>query len=128
MILLEEIGRAVAPVPVLPTLVEAALPIAAFGSDAQKKRWLPAVAAGDAILTAALAEGPGATRDREEGRRGLPAHRPPPARARRARRGGDRWCPRSSAAATRSSWSTRDAAGVSLERAETTDEQIRPHL
>ena len=37
-LLLQEIGRAVAPVPVYPTLVLAALPIAAFGSDAQKRQ------------------------------------------------------------------------------------------
>src|SRR5512144_705900 len=33
IVLLEEIGRAVAPVPVYPTLVLAGLPIAQFGSD-----------------------------------------------------------------------------------------------
>jgi alkylation response protein AidB-like acyl-CoA dehydrogenase len=55
-ILLEEIGRAVAPVPVLETVVLAGLPIAEFGSDAQRRRWLPGIASGDAILTAALSE------------------------------------------------------------------------
>jgi alkylation response protein AidB-like acyl-CoA dehydrogenase len=55
-LLLQEIGRAVAPVPVYPTLVLAALPIAAFGSDAQKERWLPRVASGEAILSGALVE------------------------------------------------------------------------
>jgi 3-oxocholest-4-en-26-oyl-CoA dehydrogenase beta subunit len=55
-ILLEEIGRAVAPVPVFETVVLAGLPIAEFGSDAQKRRWLPGVVSGDAILTAALSE------------------------------------------------------------------------
>lgn len=53
-ILLEEVGRAVAPVPVFPTLVLGALPIAAFGSDEQKGRLLPGVAEGDLILSAAL--------------------------------------------------------------------------
>jgi alkylation response protein AidB-like acyl-CoA dehydrogenase len=56
-ILLEEIGRTVAPVPVYPTLVLGALPIAAFGSDEQKRRLLPGVAEGDLILSAALVEG-----------------------------------------------------------------------
>ena len=55
-LLLEEIGRAVAPVPVWPTLVLAGLPIARFGSAEQQKRWLPPIVAGESILTAALAE------------------------------------------------------------------------
>jgi alkylation response protein AidB-like acyl-CoA dehydrogenase len=55
-ILLEEIGRSVAPVPLLPTLAFGALPIERFGSDAQKQRWLPAVTRGEVVLTAALHE------------------------------------------------------------------------
>jgi hypothetical protein len=55
-ILLAEVGRTVAPVPVYPTLVLGALPIAAFGTAAQKKRFLPRVVGGDCILTAALIE------------------------------------------------------------------------
>ena len=55
-ILLEQAGRHVAPVPLFPTLVLGALPIAKFGSDAQKKKWLPDVAAGKAFLTGAMAE------------------------------------------------------------------------
>src|SRR5262245_2827004 len=54
--LLEEVGRTVAPVPVLPTVVLGALPIAHFGSDEQRQRWLAGVAAGDTVLTAALVE------------------------------------------------------------------------
>lgn len=55
-VLLEEIGRAVAPVPVWATLACAAAPLARFGSDALQKRWLPSVVAGETILTAALSE------------------------------------------------------------------------
>ena len=55
-VLLVEIGRTVAPVPVLPTLAMGAMPIARFGTDAQKARFLPGVAAGEIILTAALIE------------------------------------------------------------------------
>ncbi len=55
-ILLEEIGRTVAPVPALATLVLGALPVERFGSDEQKQRLLPGVASGDVILTAALQE------------------------------------------------------------------------
>jgi alkylation response protein AidB-like acyl-CoA dehydrogenase len=55
-LLLEEIGRCVAPVPALATLVLAALPIARFGSEAQRRRFLPAVASGEQILSGALLE------------------------------------------------------------------------
>ncbi len=55
-ILLEEIGRAVAPVPVYATLVLAGLPIAEFGSEDQKRRFLPRIASGEVILSGALSE------------------------------------------------------------------------
>ena len=55
-LVLEQQGRHVAPVPVLPTLVLGALPLAEFGTPAQREAWLPGVAAGDLVLTAALAE------------------------------------------------------------------------
>jgi alkylation response protein AidB-like acyl-CoA dehydrogenase len=55
-ILCEELGRAVAQVPVLASCVLGALPVAAFGSLAQKASLLPGVAAGTTILTAGLAE------------------------------------------------------------------------
>lgn len=55
-LLLQEIGRCVAPVPVYESLVLGALPLAAFGTDEEKKEWLPRVISGDCILTAALIE------------------------------------------------------------------------
>jgi alkylation response protein AidB-like acyl-CoA dehydrogenase len=55
-LLLQEIGRAVAPVPLLPALVLASLPIAEFGSDEQRRAWLAPVASGEAILTGALVD------------------------------------------------------------------------
>ncbi len=55
-LLCEEVGRTVAQVPVLASLVLGALPLAEFGSAAQKKTWLPGVAAGTTILTAGLVE------------------------------------------------------------------------
>jgi alkylation response protein AidB-like acyl-CoA dehydrogenase len=55
-ILLEEQGRTLAPLPLLPTLVYGALPISEFGSEEQRKRFLPGVASGDVILSAALGE------------------------------------------------------------------------
>jgi hypothetical protein len=56
-LVLEEAGRAVAPLPAHATLVLGALPLAAFGSPAQQRAWLPGVAAGDVLLSAALPEG-----------------------------------------------------------------------
>src|SRR5437899_1176916 len=55
-LVLEEIGRTVAPVPYFATVILGAMPIAEFGSDEQRKRLLPGVAEGDTILAAALAE------------------------------------------------------------------------
>lgn len=56
-LLCEQVGRAVAPLPLLPTLVLGALPLAEFGTDEQRRSLLPGVAAGELILTAALSEG-----------------------------------------------------------------------
>ena len=58
-LLLEQQGRHVAPVPLWPTLVLGALPLAEFGTAAQQEQWLPGVARGEVVLTAALSE-PGA--------------------------------------------------------------------
>jgi len=55
-VVLEQVGRTVAPVPYYATVVLGALPIAKFGSDAQQAALLPAVVAGDSIITAALFE------------------------------------------------------------------------
>jgi alkylation response protein AidB-like acyl-CoA dehydrogenase len=55
-LLLEQQGRRVAPVPLWPTLVLGALPLAEFGTPEQQREWLPAVARGDVVLTAALSE------------------------------------------------------------------------
>lgn len=55
-VVLEEVGRTVAPVPVAATTVFGGAPIARFGSEVQRARWLPGAAEGRAILTAALSE------------------------------------------------------------------------
>jgi alkylation response protein AidB-like acyl-CoA dehydrogenase len=55
-ILLNQVGRTVAPVPVLASVVIGALPIAEFGTAEQKERLLPAAINGESILTAALVE------------------------------------------------------------------------
>jgi len=52
--LLAEAGRTVAPVPLLPALILGGLPIAELGTYEQKNEWLPPLAAGKTILTAAL--------------------------------------------------------------------------
>ena len=56
-LLIEEIGRTIAPLPLIPHLVSAALPLQQFGSAALKERLLPGVVSGDLFLTAALIEG-----------------------------------------------------------------------
>jgi alkylation response protein AidB-like acyl-CoA dehydrogenase len=53
---MEKIGRRVAPLPFFETAVLGSLAIAEFGSASQKQALLPAVAAGEQILTAALLE------------------------------------------------------------------------
>ncbi len=132
-ILLEEVGRAVAPVPVLAGLVLGALPIGRFGSPEQRRRWLPEIAAGRTLVTGAL---------EEEGN-------PAPARPSvTARRDGEAWrldgrkilVPAAAAAARilvpattgegRIGLFLLDPAGpgVTLERQRTTDRQARFQL
>jgi 3-oxocholest-4-en-26-oyl-CoA dehydrogenase beta subunit len=55
-LVLEQVGRTVAPVPYLATVVLGALPVAQFGSDEQKDALLTGVVSGETILTAALVE------------------------------------------------------------------------
>ncbi len=127
-IVLEEIGRAVAPIPAYPALVLGALPISAYGSEALRAKWLPRVASGEAILALAIVD------DR-------------PIDVLSARREGDGFVldgtrslvqaahvadailvpARTDAGSTLFVVDAR-AAGVKLERVETTDEQLRPHF
>jgi acyl-CoA dehydrogenase len=60
----EEIGRAAAPVPFDTSVVLATEALKLAGSDAQKKKWLPLLASGEAIGTLAIAEGPQPPRPR----------------------------------------------------------------
>ncbi|MBP1683893.1 MAG: acyl-CoA dehydrogenase [Deltaproteobacteria bacterium] len=55
-LLLEQQGRRVAPLPLLPVIVSAAMPLARFGSPEQQQRYLPDVIAGASLITAALTE------------------------------------------------------------------------
>lgn len=58
-VIAEEMGRALAPVPFSSTVYLAAEALMLAGSDAQKQKWLPKIASGEAIGALALFEGPG---------------------------------------------------------------------
>src|ERR1700755_2225714 len=58
-VIAEEMGRALAPVPFSSTVYLAAEALLLAGSDAQKQKWLPRIASGEAIGTLALFEGKG---------------------------------------------------------------------
>jgi acyl-CoA dehydrogenase len=55
-LVIEAAGRSAAYVPVVESMVYGAVPIAAFGTGDQRKAWLPGVANGETILSAAMAE------------------------------------------------------------------------
>jgi hypothetical protein len=132
-LLLEAQGNVVAPVPLWSTLVLGALPLARFGSEAQRARWLPGVVAGDVILTAAL-----------NGTAGSPTSMP----SVHASAAGDGWILDGTELAVPHAHladrillpaRTEDggillvlldptASGVTLERAVTTNREIHPHL
>jgi alkylation response protein AidB-like acyl-CoA dehydrogenase len=135
-LVLEQQGRAVAPVPLWATTVLGALPIARFGTPDQRARWLPAVAAGEARLSAALNEVAASARNHPTVR---------------AERDGDGWRLHGTAfAVPQAHVADRvlvpaavdgagddtvivalvdpTAPGATLERATTTDHQIHPHV
>src|SRR5499426_3202262 len=58
-VIAEEMGRALAPVPFSSTVYLAAEALLLAGSEAQKQKWLPKIASGEAIGTLALFEGKG---------------------------------------------------------------------
>ena len=57
--LAEELGRACAPIPFASTVYFVAEALMLFGSAAQQAKWLPRIAAGEAIGAFATSEGPG---------------------------------------------------------------------
>jgi alkylation response protein AidB-like acyl-CoA dehydrogenase len=59
-VIAEELGRSVAPIPFSSTVYLAAEALLLGGSEAQKRKWLPRIAGGEAIGCLALAEGAGA--------------------------------------------------------------------
>jgi alkylation response protein AidB-like acyl-CoA dehydrogenase len=61
-VIAEELGRAIAPVPMASSIYLVAEILKSAGSVAQKQAWLPKLAAGDAIAAFATAEGVGGVR------------------------------------------------------------------
>ncbi|MEH6590973.1 MAG: acyl-CoA dehydrogenase family protein [Halioglobus sp.] len=59
-LLIEEVGKTVAAVPVVPVLASAAFTLQQFGNASQCEKWLPGVARGELLITAALTEPGGA--------------------------------------------------------------------
>jgi acyl-CoA dehydrogenase len=131
-LVLEQQGRAVAPVPLWATTVLGAMPLARFGSPELRDTWLPGVVAGDVRLSAALTEAAASTT-------GLPGVR--------AVADGSGWLLTGTARAVPQAHladrvvvpaRTDDGVvvllldptgpGVALERVATTDRQIHPHL
>ncbi len=132
-LLLEAQGNAVAPVPLWATLVLGALPLARFGSETQRARWLPGVVAGNVVLTAAL-----------NGSVTSPTSTPPV----RAAASGDGWVfvgtelavpqahladrimvpARTEDGGVLLALVDPQASGVTLERAATTNREIHPHV
>ena len=137
-LLLEAQGNTVAPVPLWATLVLGALPLARFGSKAQRARWIPGVVAGEVFLTAAL-NGSASSRKSM-----------PPVRATAASASGsaDGWVlegtelavpqahladrivvpARTESGGVLLALVDPQAPGVTLERAVTTNREIHPHL
>jgi alkylation response protein AidB-like acyl-CoA dehydrogenase len=58
-VLLEEMGKAAMPGPYFATMMLGAFPIAEFGTEAQKEKYLPAISGGKVISTMAFAEAVG---------------------------------------------------------------------
>ncbi|MDQ0380144.1 acyl-CoA dehydrogenase family protein [Amycolatopsis thermophila] len=55
-VVLTEVGRAAAPVPALASLALGVLPLNRHGSPEQRARWLPEIASGESVVTAAVHE------------------------------------------------------------------------
>jgi acyl-CoA dehydrogenase len=60
-VIAEELGRSLAPTPYASSVYLATEALLQFGSEAQKERYLPQLAAGDLVATFAMAEGRGQT-------------------------------------------------------------------
>jgi len=131
-LVLEQQGRHVAPVPLWATTVLGALPLARFGTPQQQAQWLPGVVTGDVRLTAALNEVAASAQYRPAvtavpdgaGWRlsGTAVAVPQAHVAHRV------LVPASGPAGVLVALVDPHGQGVSLERAETTDRQVHPHV
>jgi acyl-CoA dehydrogenase len=135
-LVLEAQGRTVAPVPLLPTLVLGAMPVAEFGAEALQADLLPGVTSGEKVVSACLTDVATDIAAGGPGRPGLRAH---PL---------DEGFTLSGTAFAVPSAHVADrvlipaalgdgvvvaaidprAAGVTIERADTTNREIHPHL
>jgi alkylation response protein AidB-like acyl-CoA dehydrogenase len=132
-LLLEAQGNVVAPVPLWSTLVLGALPLARFGHAAQQGRWLPGVVSGEMMLTAALTSS-------ANGVLGLPSTEATPNVGGWVLSGVELAVPQAHLAGcilvpARSpdggvliALVDPKSPGVELERAETTNREVHPHL
>src|SRR5690554_1966923 len=57
-VVLEEMGRTLAPSPLFSTVVLGATAISLGGDEAQKSKWLPTIASGELLMPLAVEEGP----------------------------------------------------------------------
>ncbi|HXQ44323.1 MAG TPA: acyl-CoA dehydrogenase family protein [Acidimicrobiales bacterium] len=131
-LVLEQQGRAVAPIPLWATTVLGAIPLAQWGTPAQKQRWLPGVVSGEVRLTAALVEAAASAT-------GRPAVRAVAAGGGWSLHGTAHAVPQAHLAARVLVPAVTDAGvivvlvdpsgpGSTLERVTTTDRQVHPHL
>jgi alkylation response protein AidB-like acyl-CoA dehydrogenase len=135
-LVLEAQGRTVAPVPLLPTLVLGAMPVAEFGTDALQAALLPGVTSGETVLSAGLTD---VAADIATGGTGRPAVRARPLDGGFALSGrafavpfahvADRiLVPASVEGGVVVAAIDPRSAGVTMERAVTTNREVHPHL
>ncbi len=135
-LVLEAQGRTVAPVPLLPTLVLGAMPVAEFGTEALQAALLPGVTSGETVLSAGLTD---VAADIATGGTGRPAVRARPLDGGLALSGrafavpfahvADRiLVPASVEGGVVVAAIDPRSAGVTMERAVTTNREVHPHL
>jgi alkylation response protein AidB-like acyl-CoA dehydrogenase len=135
-LVLEAQGRTVAPVPLLPTLVLGAMPVAEFGTEALQAALLPGVTSGETVLSAGLTD---VAADIATGGTGRPAVRARPLDGGFALSGrafavpfahvADRiLVPASVEGGVVVAAIDPRSAGVTMERAVTTNREVHPHL
>ncbi|HEV3281154.1 MAG TPA: acyl-CoA dehydrogenase family protein [Acidimicrobiales bacterium] len=135
-LVLEAQGRTVAPVPLLPTLVLGAMPVAEFGAEALQADLLPGVTSGEKVVSACLTDVATDIAAGGPGRPGLRAHPldegftlSGTAFAVPSAHVADRvLIPAALGDGVVVAAIDPQAAGVTIERADTTNREIHPHL